>query len=138
MTSEIKRKAVPLWPTIGSLLVAVLAIVVVVDAIGSHRKRVILHERIQDVRALLDAYDNVTNATDIRTLITYLSSKGITLHSPIPKDPTKPCYRLIKNKADSSPLDPRMAIIEETNTVDKRRIVKLFGDGSIQVQLLKQ
>jgi len=79
------------------------------------------------VLVLTQAYlRSSTNIENIDELMSILARDGIKLHSPIPKDPSKPCYRLVK----STETVPAI-LIEETNINDTRYIIASGMDGAI-------
>jgi hypothetical protein len=98
------------------------------------QRRLILNQRIADVRALTAAYHELPSSTNIGDLIGVLAQKNIKLNNPIPKDPANPCYFLAsKMDANSDEASPSSPLIEETNVTDGHLIVVSCLDGSVVV-----
>jgi hypothetical protein len=96
-----------------------------------------LEGRMSDVRKLAEAYVEAESASNIDDLLLILKRRGIRLATPIPADPSKPCYRLVIPKDASGTNNsayPNRIIIEETNTKDTHRVVAATADGSVVVK----
>lgn len=117
------------------LVTAVIAGCLLV-VIGWWNTRSKLSERMKDVQKLAGVYIQAEQVTNIQDLIRSLENSGLHLSSPIPKNPSLACYRLVVPKTSGSPnqvFHPNEIVIEETNTTDNRRIVVAVGDGSVFV-----
>lgn len=105
-------------------------------------KRRVIDQRMADVQTLtriyreeLEKMDGATGSpkiSDTEDLLRIVETKGIKLHSPIPEDPSKPCYRVVYTTGNTK----SRILIEETNVADHRNIVRSTIDGSVFMQRL--
>jgi hypothetical protein len=86
-------------------------------------QRIILNERMNDVKHLREAYDKWAdehkNKPDLSELIAILAHDEVKLNNPIAIDPNKPCYNLVWNN-DHPGMAPR---IIETNVKADQLVV---------------
>ncbi len=62
----------------------------------AHTKRAAnFRERESDVKRLVQVCFSVSNLTTTEDLFAAAARQHVSLRSPIPKDPSKPCYRLV-------------------------------------------
>ena len=93
--------------------------------------------RIADVSALLGAYNEFAHSNTVpqtQDLLSILGTRSITLHNPIPKVRTRPCYKIASTAGLGEP-DPGAVVIEETDNIqDEYLRVRGYSDGSIRVE----
>lgn len=85
-----------------------------------------------DMTNLVRAYfalraGGMTNRVSLEDLTNYLWNTKTPLRSPIPRDPTKPCYRLNAESPDRQP----WILIEEVNVMDTQTRFVAYIDGSV-------
>lgn len=103
------------------------------------RKRTTLDARRNDVAALTCLCLASTNIHNTAELIAEAKRQKIHLNSPIPRDPSQPCYRLANAydpNADNMTVNE--ILIEETNVTDEHRIYVSYMDGSILARPAKR
>lgn len=72
-------------------------------------------------------------------LIAAAKRQNIQLKSPIPRDPSQPCYRLVNvYDPNSETMTANEILIEETNVTDERRVFVSSMDGSIMLLPVKR
>jgi hypothetical protein len=108
------------------------------------RRSAMVEARVNDVRNLVKVHaeHGHTNA-DISQLITLAEQKGIRVVNPIPRDRSRPCYRVVRiETSGSSTLSleeaSKLVVIEETSNVDDNKlIVRGYADGHVEIQRRK-
>ncbi len=96
---------------------------------GLSKRSRILAERSQDLQTLRGLCNTFTNINSTPALLATVQTWGVTLHSPIPKDPSKPCYVLVHSFDLNK---PGMILISETNITDTNMVLIVTMDGSVQ------
>lgn len=116
---------------------AVLALLGIFGVWRSHLRERSLELRIADVKTLLDAYGQFVQSNTVSPmpdLSSILKDKSISLHNPIAKDRSLPCYQVAPG-AGSGESAPDAVVIEETDNVrDANLRVRGYADGSIRVE----
>jgi len=119
---------------IAKLLLGVLAlsfIIAIANGIAAFRAKNVLKERVEDVAILEKIYrQQSTEPADIMMLLKDLHANGIRLNNPIPRDPSKPCYRIAVGDTNSP---PGVLIEETTNVNDNLFIVRGYDDGHVSL-----
>lgn len=112
-------------------LLAVLAMLVLA-VIVLYNERVI-DERRNDLEAVARVCTLATNVLTNEHLLELVQASGVRLKSPIPKDPAKPCFRLVTpwNSRDAV-TNPGVILIIEVNIRDDRHAFAALMDGSVQ------
>jgi hypothetical protein len=92
--------------------------------------------RTEDLRRLADIYFASTNIRNTKELIAEAESKGVTLHSPIAKDPLLPSYRLVREgaRSENGIVAPNDVLIEETNIRDGEGKFAITVDRTVQMR----
>lgn len=131
-----ENKLRPAWLLVGAVLIAGLLGVGVWHK--AQRSRV-LSQRMADVGELLQVYGDVVrtnNAPALSDLLVQLGCRNVSLHCPLAKDASLPCYRIANRlAAREREVHGSMVIIEETdNVTDPRKRVRGYADGSIRVE----
>ncbi|MBP9902221.1 MAG: hypothetical protein KBH45_12225 [Verrucomicrobia bacterium] len=95
--------------------------------------------RREDVATLTRLCFESTNIHNTAELIAEAKRQNIHLNSPIPRDPSQPCYRLVNAyDPNSDTLTVNEILIEETNVTDERRVYVSSMDGSILARPAKR
>lgn len=95
--------------------------------------------RREDVAALTSLCHESTNIHNTAELIAEAKRQNIQLKSPIPRDPSQPCYRLVNAyDPNSESMTGNEILVEETNVADKRRVYVSTMDGSILARPAKR
>lgn len=118
----IRRTAMVVGACVGILWIA--------GALQSIRRAVILRQRIEDVRRIVEAYAH-TGLTNMADICVYLREQGVQLHNPMPRDRSLPSYafgaKVVAGRGE--------VIVEETtNILDNTFRVRAYVDGSIRVE----
>jgi hypothetical protein len=116
-----------------------LLVVILVCVLLGCPVRILQHardERIRvarrlDVQALAPVCVGFTNITSSEDMFAVASRQNVRLRSPIPKDPSKPCYRLVNPWSSQNGLILNKILIEEINTTDTNQAVIAVMDGSV-------
>ena len=97
-----------------------------------------LDARIEDMHVLTSMCLDATNTiSSTEELLTATRGKGITLRSPIPRDPSQPCYRLVNPYVvGANFVAPNDILIEEINITDNQVLVSTM-DGSVFLRVVK-
>ena len=105
----------------------------------SVRDGMTLDARREDVASLTRLCHASTNIHNTAELIAEALRQNIQLKSPIPRDPSQPCYRLANAyDPNSDAMTANEVLIEETNVTDARRFFVSTMDGSIFVRPVKR
>jgi len=63
-----------------------------------------------------------------------LAKRGVSVWFPRVKDPARPCYRVLPLGGASGSNDPNAVLLEETENVRGRGVVRAHADGSVKLE----
>ena len=93
--------------------------------------------RQTDLNELIAAFNQIepehagTNDLTLSDLTNLMSKKGKHLANPYAINPNEPSYRVGPGLKAGGDTFPNQVIIEETENVNRRHRIRIFGDGSV-------